>query len=342
MVAVDRYVTEWGFPALRWYDTVADMKGHPKNADARIVTRPVERRLWVNWNGVQVLALDAGKPAVAGHWHEFQGLVVTTSEQYLTPQERRVLAMRQLSYVEHQVLEAHFSDGTVNRIATSAVPRVEMEELHRAISRAFIDGRRNYMPPQDGVCWVKNFTPNMVTLEPGEVSPTRVNVSEAECRSIMITNEAPVPSIHWREPVRTRGWMGFGGVRHHLVARNLFVGRALREGMHKLCFNSYRPGTEGVVEVIADFAFLKGFRVVDSRETYAEALQPLKGTLPGLSVVADFRYGLTLPLTCVWHRDDNARKDVEALAQLCEMMFLPLVGQLLTDEQLGFKTAAKP
>jgi len=56
-----------------------------------------------------------------------------------------------------------------------------------------------------GECWVHQFTPNMVPLEPGEVSPTRMNVSEAECRSIMATNESPVPSIHWREPVRTRG-----------------------------------------------------------------------------------------------------------------------------------------
>jgi hypothetical protein len=55
--------------------------------------------------------------------------------------------MNRLQWVaEHQTLTAHFIDGTVNRIAWSAVPRSEMEELHRAIHRTFLVGRANYGP----------------------------------------------------------------------------------------------------------------------------------------------------------------------------------------------------
>jgi hypothetical protein len=95
-----------------------------------------------------------------------------------------------------------------------------------------------------------------------------------------------------------------------------------------------------VVEVHADFAFLKGFRVVDSRETNALALQPLKHTLPGLSIVADFRYGLTLPLTCAYVSNDEARQNIELFAERLQNSFMPLVGKWLTDEELGFPPKA--
>jgi hypothetical protein len=121
-----------------------------------------------------------------------------------------------------------------------------------------------------------------------------------------------------------------------MVARHLFVGRGFRPGMRHLSFNSYKPGRNGVVTVHADLAFLKGFRVVDSRDANAEALQPLPSVMPGLCVVADFRYGLTLPLTCVWARDEKLALDAQLLHELFERVFLPLVGKSLTDEQLGF------
>ena len=60
--------------------------------------------------------------------------------------------------------------------------------------------------------------------------------------------------------------------------------------------------------------------------------------MPGLCVVADFRYGLALPLTCVWPRDDSLGLDVQLLQELFERVFLPLVAKQLTDEQLGFPT----
>src|SRR5262249_3759659 len=148
-----------------------------------------------------------------------------------------------LRWVEHQTLTANFSDGTVNRIAMSAVSASEMKELHDILERTFLVPRANYRAPEEGVCWVKHFSGNHVPLESGETSPTVENVSEAECGGIRVRNEAPVPSIGWREPVRTKGWMG--GVRHHLVARNLFVGRGFRPGMHNLSFNSYKPGRNG-------------------------------------------------------------------------------------------------
>jgi hypothetical protein len=333
MVKVERLVTEWGFPVLRWRDRISNMKGLPQTPLPRIDSEEVTRTLWINFDGVQVLAMDEGKPAVVGRWHEWDGLAIGSTERDLTPEQLRFLRMGRLQWVEHQTLTANFTDGAVNRIAMSAVPRHEMEELHRAIDRTFLVSRANFTAPENGVCWVQHFSGNHVGLERREKSPTLVNVSEAECGSIMVTNEAPVPSIHWREPVRT----GLGGVRHHMVARNLFVGRGLRPGMHHLSFNSYKPGREGVVSVHADLAFLKGFRVVDSRDTNAEALQPLPGTLPGLAIVADFRYGLTLPLTSVWARDEKLALDVQMLQELFEMVFLPLVGQSLSDEQLGFR-----
>lgn len=298
---IEPYVTEWGFPALAWYD--------------RLNSTDMPRKLSINLDGENVVTLYQGKTGLVGRWHDWDGLSVSS-----TP--------------GNSTLSASFIDGRVIPIAISAVLRSEMEELQRTIHHRFLLARANYKAPADGVCWTPHFTGTHVPLEPGEQSPTRIDLPEAECRSIMVTNEAPVPSIHWREPLRSKGQLG--SVRHHMVARNLFVGRGVRPGMRHLCFNSYKPGCEGVVEVNADLAFLKGFRVADSRQTNAEALQPLHDAMPGLCVVADFRYGLTLPLTCVWPRDDSLGLDVQLLHELFERVFLPLVGKTPTDEQLGF------
>ena len=339
MMNIRQCVTEWGFPALVWNDRVATMKGHPANTDARIDTRLVVRTLHIHFDGVQVLHGIDGRADLLGEWDKWVGLEVGSSRDDLTPDEARILAKNRLKWVEHRTLTALFSDGTQARIAGTAVGKSDIEELHRVIYRTFVAGRLNYVAPRDGVPFGgRGFFWQTAPLEPGETSPTRVDVSESECRRLEVIEEFPVPSVLWREPVRTkqRGLLGFGSVKHHLVTRMLFVGRGSRPGIRDLAFHSFKPGNEGVVVVKADFSFLKDFRVGDSRETNALGMQPLRGTLPGLSIVADFRYGMMLPLTCAFVANDNARRQLEELAQSMRKGFLPLVGQSLRNEQLGF------
>jgi hypothetical protein len=336
MMNIRQCVTEWGFPALVWSDRVATMKGHPANTDARIDTRLVVRSLHINFDGLQVLHAIDGRTQSLGGWQEWVGLAIGSSRDDLTPDEARILAKNRLKWVEHRTLTAIFNDGTQARVAGSAVGKADIEELHRVIHRTFVAGRLNYVAPKDGVPFGgRGFSWQTVPLEPGETSPTRVDVSESECRHLEVIEEFPVPSVVWREPVRTkeRGLLGFGAVKHHLVTRMLFVGRGSRPGIRDLAFHSFKPGNEGVVVVKADFSFLKGFRVVDSRETNPLGMQPLRGTLPGLSVVADFRYGMMLPLTCAYVANDDVRRQFEALAESMRKGFLLLVGQSLSDEQ---------
>jgi hypothetical protein len=252
---IEQYVTEWGFPALAWRD--------------RINGAEMSRRLWINFDGEQVVTLYQGKESGVGCWYQWNGLSVGLTTR------------------DHATLTASFIDGAAKAMPIAVGPRPDMEELGQAIHRTFLLARANYKAPADGACWTRHFTGTHVPLEPGEQSTTRVDVSERECEFLKFKSEFPVPSIAWREPVRTGGAPG-AGTRYHLVQRILFVGRGVRKGHRHLSFHSYKPGTEGVVEVHADFAFLKGFRIVDSRETNALELQPLKGTMPGISIVADF------------------------------------------------------
>jgi hypothetical protein len=298
---IEQYVTEWGFPALAWRD--------------RINSTEMPRRLWVNFDGEQVVTLYQGDTGGVGPWHQWDGLAV----QSTTP--------------ERSTLTASFIGG--KRMPISIGPHSDMEDLHRAIHRTFLLPRANYSAPQDGHCWTSHFEGTHVPLEPGEQSYTRTDVQEAECQMLKFVSEFPVPSIMWKEPVRTTGRLGYG-TRYHLVQRILFVGRGFGTGRRNFSFHSYKPGTEGVVEVHGDFAFLKGFRVVDSDQTNALELQPLKHTMPGLSIVADFRYGLTLPVTCAYVPNDQARKNIEFFAERLQDSYMPLVGTSLTDEQLGF------
>jgi hypothetical protein len=147
---VERYVTEWGFPVLCWRDRISNMKGLPQNPLPRIDTTEMPRRMWINFDGKQVLHHDGRSTGVVGHWHEWDSLVRGSDREDLMGEQLRLLGMNRLRWVEHQTLTAHFIDGTVNRVACSAVPQSEMEELHRAIHRTFLVGRANYAPPQDG------------------------------------------------------------------------------------------------------------------------------------------------------------------------------------------------
>jgi hypothetical protein len=303
---IERYVTEWGFPALAWHD--------------RINSTAMPRRLWINFDGEQVVTLHRGQTGGVGRWHQWDGLSVT-------------------SRAGNSTLTASFIDGRVIPIAISVAPPGEMEELRRAIHQTFLLPRANYKAPQEGRCWTSHFEGTHVPLEPGEKSFTRTDVPESECRMLKFVSEFPVPSIMWKEPVRTTGRLGYGA-RCHLVQRILFVGRGFGTGRRNFSFHSYKPGNEGVVEVHGDFAFLKGFRVDESAQTNALELQPLKNTMPGLSIVADFRYGLSLPLTCAYVPNDDARLNIERFAEQLQDSFMPLVGKQLTDEELGFPAKA--
>jgi hypothetical protein len=226
-------------------------------------------------------------------------------------------------------------------MSTTAYSMTEVRRLHEVLSAAFIDGRMNYEPPLEGVCWKRQFEriDDKLTAKEvanlGQLPLTALNVPPKECARIKTLCEAPRPAIMWWEPVATRGAMGLGGVQHHHVARMLSVERGEGPGRGTLLFNSYKPGKDGVVVVKAELALLKGFRVVDSKSTYANALQPLKAVVSGLSIVADFRYGLTLPFTCAaFPPGVNGQAELEQLKGHLESLFLPLVGRSLTDEDL--------
>lgn len=334
---IHRYVTEWGFPVLSWQDKISNMTGMPQDPMPTINSGMVNRALWIGHDGVQMCALDTGRAAVAGHWDELQNLVIGSTRQDLTPEDARLLGMNRLRWVEHQTLEAHFSDGTVNRIAQSAVAPREFQRLHDAITKTFLFERPRgvFVAPETGNCWVNRFPVAHEPLETGEVSKTRSNVSVEECRRLPFWHELPIPSFEWLEPVTTKGVLFGGKVQHHLVQRLLYVGRGFREGSRSLSFNSYMPGNAGVLSAHADFALLKGIRMATSLDCNAAPYQPIAGTQPGISLVADFRYGLSLPLTCAWVTDDKVADQLVAMKMFLERNLMPLVGRHLSDEELG-------
>jgi transposase len=61
---IEQYVTEWGFPALAWRD--------------RINGTEMPRRLWINFDGDQVVTLHQGKTGGVGRWHQWDSLSVTS------------------------------------------------------------------------------------------------------------------------------------------------------------------------------------------------------------------------------------------------------------------------
>lgn len=332
---IEHYVTPWGFPGLRWWDTISNMTGNPLTDNMpAIKSHQVERRLWINYNGVQVLALDEGKPAVAGHWDEWDSLVMASTRIDLSPNDAVLMQKNRFRWVEHQIIEAHFKDGTVNRIAQSAVPEVEMRRLHEAVSKTFIEQRpgRRFEPPAEGRCLPEESVIEAVIepLERGEANKTRTNVSPEECRKMGVWHELPVPSVEWSEPVMTKGLLW--GHKHHLVQRLMYVGRGFREGRRSLSFNTYRPDGN-VIAVHADFALLEGFRLVESRQVkFPKLYQPMQDMEPGWTIVADFRYGYSIPLTCTTHDPEK----VETLRRFfVDKVFMPLVGKRLSDEDLG-------
>jgi len=332
MVKVDHFVTEWGLPAVRWHDRIKRM----------IRTEEVERWLWIHHDGVQVMASAWGKIAVLGRWEEWSNLEVGTMRDELTPYDELLIRSANVQFVEHRTLEAYFGGGPARRLSVSAVSVADMRRLHSAITQIFIAGRANYTPPEDGVCWRNAFVPVVEEVGANEaeslklLGSTALNVGAAACREMKVASQAPIPAIYWWEPVATPGLMGLGAPRYHKVMRSLWVHREVRPGVRELWFNSQKAGMEGVVVVYADFGLLKDFRVVDSKETNAHALQPLKGTLPGLSIVADFRYGLSLPLTCATFPPGvDGRAKIEALAAQLRALFLPLVGESLSDAEVG-------
>lgn len=331
---IERYVTAWGFPGLRWWDTISNMRGTPMNPMPSIRSHKVERRLWINGDGVQMLGLDAGEPGVVGHWNELEHLVLGTSRIDLSPQNLRLLQLNRLQWVEHQIIEAHFRDGTVNRVAQSAISEGEMRRVHEAISRAFVEQRPrgSFEPPEGGRAMPgeASIEATVEPLESGEENKTKTNVSGKEFQTMGIWHELPIPSVEWAEPMTTGGL--FGSSKYHLVRRLLYVGRGFREGRRSLSFNTYRPDGK-VITVQADFGLLKGFRLVDSREVkFPPRYQPMDGVRPGWTIIADFRYGYFIPLTCT----TCERGRVEALRQFfSDAVFMPLVGKHLSDEDLG-------
>jgi hypothetical protein len=345
---VDDYVTKWGFPGLRWRDTISNMTGNPLTDHMpAIKSEQVERRLWINADGVQVLAMDQGKPAVAGEWDEWDNLVLATTRIDLSPKDMTLLQRNRLRWVEHQLIEAHFRNGTVNRIAQSAVPEVEMRRLHEAITRAFIEQRpaRRFRPPDEGRCLPGEniIDASIEPRERGEENKTRKNVPWADMRmkvgdsEYYATNfwkEDKVPSVEWQEPVTGRKW--WGGKVHHLLRRMLYVGRGVREGMSTLRFSTYRPDGR-TINAVGDLALLKGFRLVPSSslEWPAEWL-PVRRLRDGFTIVADFRYGYCMPLT---HCPGST--EMEVIRRMIEDVFMPIVGKVYSDADLGFPPKKK-
>jgi hypothetical protein len=344
---IDQFVTKWGFPGVRWWDTISDMKGNPLTDNMpAIKSRQVERRLWVNADGVQVLGLNKRDPGIAGYWHEWESLVLATSRIDLSPTAVGLLERRRLRWVEHQIIEAHFSDGTVNRIAESAVPEIEMRRLHEAISKKFIQQRprRRFEPPDEGRCLPGEniIDASIEPLERGEANKTRKNVPWADMRmkvgdgEYYATNfwkEDNVPSVEWQEPVTARKW--WGGEVHHLLRRMLYVERGVREGMSTLRFSTYRP--DGLtINASADLALLEGFRVVPSTSLEWPAEWVAAPRLhDGFTIMADFRYGYCMPLT---HCPGQA--EMEVIRKMIERVFMPVVGKVFSDTDLGFPPKA--
>jgi hypothetical protein len=87
-----------------------------------------------------------------------------------------------------------------------------------------------------------------------------------------------------------------------------------------------------VIGVHAEFNLLQGFRVVDSKTIpWPMLYEPLKGMERGLTVVADFRYGYSIPLSC----STCDASETQTLRDLLEAIFMPYVGQRLSDKDLG-------
>jgi hypothetical protein len=340
---IEHYVTKWGFRGLRWWDTISNMTGNPLTDNMPAIdSRQVERRLWINADGVQVLNLDQGRPAVAGEWGEWDNLVLATSRIDLSPSNLLLLQKNRLRWVEHQIIEAHFSSGTVNRIAQSAIPEVEMRRLHEAITRAFIERRpaRRFSPPDEGQCLPGEniIDASIEPLERGEVNKTRKNVPWADMRrkvgssEFYATNfwkEDKVPSVEWQEPVTGRKW--WGGKVHHLLRRMLYVGRGVREGMSTLRFSTYRPDGR-TINASGDLALLKGFRVVPSTSIeWPSEWVAAPRLRDGFTIMADFRYGYCMPLT---HCPGEV--EMKAIKTMIEEVFMPIVGKVFSDADLGF------
>jgi hypothetical protein len=346
---INHYVTKWGFPGLRWWDTISNMTGNPLTDNMpAIKSHQVERRMWINADGAQVVALDKGKPAVAGDWYEWDNLVLATTRLDLSPNDQILLQKNRFAWVEHQIIEAHFSDGTVNRIAQSAVPEIEMRRLHETIAQTFITGRprARFEPPDDGL-----YLPGENIIEAtiqrrarGEENKTRANVPWQDMRidrgggEFYATNfwkEDNVPSVEWQEPVTARKW--WGGKRHHLLRRMLYVDRGVRPHMNTLQFATYRPDGK-TINASGDLALLKGFRVVPSSTIkWPKEWLPVRGLRDGFTIIADFRYGYFMPLT-----NCPGEIEIEVIKNLIERTFMPIVGKFFTDQELGLAPSQKP
>jgi hypothetical protein len=329
-----RYVTEWGFPVVRWRDRISEMKGHPQDPLPRVKTTELVRTLWIDRDGARLM-YDGGRGAEVLGVRAGARISGGSTRKDLSGEQARLVGLSRLRWIEHQTLTLTFGDEEVKRIAVSAVSEQDMLGLHRAIEQNVLNIEDYYEPPEDGdgVCWPEACRGAHAELKPDEKSRTAVDAGSAACGEMEVTAKFPVPAVRWMEPVRSRGRFGFGA-RYHRIDRKLFVTRGHRRGQLCLVLRSYKPGDDGVIEVLADFGFLKGFRVIEGARTKGAALGVVERAEPGLSVVADFRYGLTVPLTCCYVRDGYTRKSIDVLVELLNTGFLPLVGQELTDEAL--------
>jgi hypothetical protein len=333
---VERGVTEWGMPILQWYDSIGTMTGNPLTDNLpKVETRWATRRLWIAHNGIQVCALDDSKEAVVGNWDEWKSVELGSTRDDLSPQDVINLERWRLRFVEHQTLTAYFTDGTINRIAQSAVAPAAMRDLHEAITRTFIleRPRGQFVPPRTGralrgreIVWPRNDK-----LWPGEQNKSQWK-SKSPIDRLKAESEQNVPSIDWFEPIKSRGGF-FGGVNHHFVQRLLYVAKGDGPERRWLSYATYQIDGNAL-RVHMPFDHLEDFVVKEFlTEEYNPALQvyyPVPDALRASKIiVAKFRYGYMIPLTFT----DDER--IEGLCRVLKTLFLPLVGKRISDADLG-------
>jgi hypothetical protein len=328
-VPLEKFVTEWGYPLLRWDDLIGDMTGNPHTDHMpRIKVQPVQRQLWIGPDGKQVIALDKGRDAVAGHWPNLQAVVLGSSRDDLTPQDVVNLERRRLRWVEHQTLTAHFSDGITNRIAQSAVPVGTMKPIHDAIVRAFIEERPSGPIPAPvgrGLPERLIVPPVIENLEVGEESLSQWDAAAPISKLCGFKHDPNVASFDWLEPVVSQGWLG---KKHHLVQRHLYVGKGFTPERRWLSFNSYsKDGRAFSVNMPLDM--LEGFELLEGNQfSVPKSYHPAPSMLPGRVLLARFKCGYQVPLTC------THGEEVAGLLMHFEREFLPLVGRPLSDREI--------
>lgn len=336
------YVTKWGFPGLRWYDTIANMTGNPLvDNHPSVKQNKIERRLWIAHDGRSVCHWDGNKEGLAGYWDEWDSIAVGSSDGDLSVESRVWQSKNRLRYVQHHTLLAYFSDGTVNRIAYCACTLNEIQDLHRIMVQRFLEQRPDVPAPLEQGSSLPGEKIIEAMVEPrmvGENNKTRANVPWHEVEALMgsgsdnaikFWQEKRRTSVEWQEPMFEEGLVN----KAHLVRKMLYVGHAVRAGMNTIRYSVYRP--DGLTSnASGDLALLEGFEVMPADslvwpKEWIVAPQLMKG---GFTVLAKFRYGYCMPLTNI-----AVEGYADYIRDILAKKFMAVVGKVYKASDLRYE-----